>query len=808
MTEADAYRTIADASPDAILVHRRGRIVYANPAAAALLGATGPDDLLGMDAAELVHPDDRGAVAQQMSEEQRRRLPMLEQRLVRRDGSGIEVEVVGTPLTFAGETATQILVRDVSERRRMESRLRDAESRYRALVESLPAIMYVEEVRYDGQTLYISPQVEQILGLSQFEYLANPTYWESHLHPEDREPTIAAYRRWTESAEPGDQIVLRYRLRSDDGEVTWLQDTSVLIESAEGDRLIQGVMFDVTEQQEAADALLARDQVLSSVGLSAQLLLRAVDWREVAERMLRAIGVAVNATHVSIWENVLDEDGAPSSRLTHLWSAPDAHAIDPIGTEVPMDGSWADWTRAMESGIPVGGPTRLRPPEELEWFRVRGMHSILDVPVFVEGAWWGVIGFDTLDEREWSDAEVDALQASAETLAAAVQREQTEQQLRTTEGRYRALVEQIPAVLYIDRPGTEDETTYISPQVEEILGLSAEAWVREADLWLRHLHPDDREHALLTYRRGVAAGNPFSYEYRMLTPRGLIWIRDDAVVLRDEAGTLVQGVMFDVTEQKLAEEALLESEGRERQAAERLRALDQMKNTFLAAVSHELRSPLTTVLGLAVTLEQQHLPSAEQDDLLHRLAANAKKLERLLADLLDIDRLSRGAITAQRHTSDVTELVRRTVEAADFLGDRTVEVEAADTVVATIDAPKVERIVENLLVNAARHTPPGTTVWVQVEPALDGVRIAVADDGPGIPDDLKDAIFDPFRQGPSFSPHTPGTGIGLTLVREFVALHGGRVWVEDRPGGGAVFRVLLPEGDAHGGSHAEAAPLH
>jgi PAS domain S-box-containing protein len=392
---------------------------------------------------------------------------------------------------------------------------------------------------------------------------------------------------------------------------------------------------------------------------------------------------------------------------------------------------------------------------------------------------------------------VEALELVAETLGAAIGRRATLEQLRETEVRYQALVEQIPAVLYIDHPGLEDRTSYISPQVTEILGLSAKAWQDDPELWFRHLHPDDQNFALLTYRRGVAARRPFSYEYRMLTPRGLVWIRDDAVVIPEDDGTVtVQGVMFDVTEQKLAEEALLASEGREREAAERLRALDQMKNTFLAAVSHELRSPLTTVLGLAVTLETMDLPERERNDLLGRLSANARKLERLLSDLLDIDRLSRGIVTAERHTVDVGELVRVTVSAtAEHMGEREVEVEAGP-ILASVDAPKVERIVENLMVNAARHTPEGTTVWVRAVPFRDGALIVVEDDGPGIPDDLKASIFDPFRQGPTHSPHRPGTGIGLTLVRHFVELHSGSVWVEDRAGGGASFHAYLPDTDA------------
>jgi two-component system sensor histidine kinase MtrB len=102
--------------------------------------------------------------------------------------------------------------------------------------------------------------------------------------------------------------------------------------------------------------------------------------------------------------------------------------------------------------------------------------------------------------------------------------------------------------------------------------------------------------------------------------------------------------------------------------------------------------------------------------------------------------------------------------------------------------------VENLLVNAARHTPPDCTIWVKVVPEDGGVLITVEDQGAGVPEELRETIFEPFRQGPGAPAHSPGVGIGLSLVARFAELHAGRAWVEERPGGGASFKVFLPDG--------------
>jgi PAS domain S-box-containing protein len=256
----------------------------------------------------------------------------------------------------------------------------------------------------------------------------------------------------------------------------------------------------------------------------------------------------------------------------------------------------------------------------------------------------------------------------------------------------------------------------------------------------------------------------------------------------------------DVTEEHGAREALVKREREmaeayrlERETTEHLRALDDMKNMFLNAVSHELRTPLTIVLGVAEMLQvrNEELSDEVRAELLVRLSGSARKLERLLTDLLDLDRLARGILEPQRRPTDMADLVKRVVRETDVASTRSITVEAPSFII-DVDTPKVERIVENLLINAIRHTGPSTPVWISVEQRDGGAVITVADQGPGVPASLRDAIFEPFQRGTT-PMHAAGIGIGLTLVARFTALHGGRVWVEDRPGGGAAFKVFLPD---------------
>jgi signal transduction histidine kinase/putative methionine-R-sulfoxide reductase with GAF domain len=369
--------------------------------------------------------------------------------------------------------------------------------------------------------------------------------------------------------------------------------------------------------------------------------------------------------------------------------------------------------------------------------------------------------------------------------------------------RFHELAETLDAIFWEADPQTLT-FTFLSRRAAHVLGGHVDADATLPERWGDHIVEEDRAEMSAALRAAVETpGDDLGLEYRTPGPGGEdLWVRDIVHVATDARGRqVVRGLIVDVTERMRAEQALRRSEQkyseafhREREATQRLRALDEMKNTFLEAVSHDLRTPLTSILGSAVTLEQAGLDLPREDavDLLQRIASNARKLERLLSDLLDLDRLQRGIITPQRRRIDVGALVREAVQEFEHLGGREVLFESPP-LPGDVDPPKVERIVENLLSNASRHTPSDRRIWARVGRTDDGILLTVEDEGDGVPDDLKDAIFEPFRQAPGPAAASPGVGVGLSLVARFAELHGGRAWVEDRPGGGASFRVLLAE---------------
>ena len=247
-----------------------------------------------------------------------------------------------------------------------------------------------------------------------------------------------------------------------------------------------------------------------------------------------------------------------------------------------------------------------------------------------------------------------------------------------------------------------------------------------------------------------------------------------------------------VASQGAAAIGLTRSLARERAAVARLQELDDLKTTLVASVSHELRTPLTTIIGFGALLPD-YVDDAEGLEHVALIQRESAHLEALISNLLLASRLEAGVLEYRRDRLDLGEVI---TEAAHLIGrlspEREIRMELEGSlVVEKGDRGTLRQVFTNLIENAVKYSPTGTPIEIAAETDGKHIQVTVADRGPGIPADEREAIFERFRRGRNHAEQ--GTGIGLYLVRELVAAHGGTVWVEDRPdGGGAKFVITLP----------------
>ncbi len=606
-------------------------------------------------------------------------------------------------------------------------------------MDDLDAIVWEADARTRSFT-HVSDASRELLDLEPADWLADPGFWPHHIHEDDRDRILAAFARTADAAERLDEDL---RMVDGDGDPVWMRMLGHAVPGDDGlPTLVRGLMVEITahKRTEQEGMLAARRfrtlvEALPAIVYSEDFVGHRLQIAFVNRRAEEILGISPEqwVATPGIWLDSIHEDDRDRVR--------------------------AEEERTNRTGEPFSVEYRMRTQDGRElWFRDEAalVHDEDDLSY-----WQGVM----VDITDLKSAQAQAAEAEA---------------------RFRALVEQTPAITYVDDVDALRSTLYISPQTTTVLGYTPEDWYEDPMLWSKIVHTGDLE-------RLAGSEEPGPSVYRLLARDGHeVWVHDEARLITDDEGMPMfwQGVLVDVTGQKRAE-ALTSDLESERLVSKSLREADDLKNTFLQALAHDLRSPLAAVMGLAATLERPDLDLSplEQRDFAARITENSKRLERIVNDMLDLERMNRGILRPRFEPLDVGGLVRDVVGRSTLVVERRLQLDTAPLQIEG-DRAMIERIVENLLTNTGRHTPGDSRIWVRVERTREGALLMVEDDGPGVPEAERDTVFEAFRQGTS-AGHGAGVGVGLALVARFVAAHGGRAWVEDRAGGGASFRVTL-----------------
>ncbi len=565
------YRSLVERVPAVVYIDsndQRPDSLYLSPQIEGLLGRPA-DDYLSDPSLwySQVHPDDVEHIAEAWRAARSGEGPFeCEYRMVRTDGTVVWIRDGAVPVRDGAGAILcwQGVMYDITGGKAHEQELREAREKYRALVENLPAIVYMVAPDDDRRTLYVSPQVERTLGYGREEWLAQPDIWMELLHPDDREPTLAAHDLHNDTGEPWSR---EYRLIASDGRAVWFRDVATLVREPDGQpRHWQGVQLDVTELKVVEEELRrARDELERRVqertaelaeanalmGLEIGERRRAEAELAEAERRYRALAEQIPAVTYT-WAIGGDLSHAyVSPRLEQLlgyapaeWTGSDEFWISRVHPD-DRQAILAATLRSQATGEPLSMEYRyLHRDGHIVWVQDESM-ILGRTP---DGRPWLFQGF-MLDITPRKDAEAEA---------------------RASELRYRDLAEQVPGIIYVlemrpDAPGFA--ITYVGPQIRAILGLEPEVWRTDED-WLASIVPEDRERVIAMAAEVEVSGAPWVAEYRMLHADGrVVWVRDRGRVLeRDPAGRprVLQGLAEDITDERQASESMLEAQDRYR----------------------------------------------------------------------------------------------------------------------------------------------------------------------------------------------------------------------------------------------------
>ncbi len=258
----EKYRLVIEHLPDAVVIHREGRFLFANSAALNLVGAKSFNDIKDIPITNFVHPDFRELVIKRINETLKTNspLPLIEEKFIRLDGQIVEAEATAIPIIYDGEKAVQTIIRDITERKRAEIEIRESQQKLEALVDTVDGIVWEADAE-TFQFKFVSKQAEKILGYTTDEWLKE-NFWQDHLHPDDKAWAINLCFTATQAGEPHQ---FEYRMITADGRIVWLKDNVTVVMKNGVPSLLRGIMIDITEQKLIAGKIEASERKLRSI---------------------------------------------------------------------------------------------------------------------------------------------------------------------------------------------------------------------------------------------------------------------------------------------------------------------------------------------------------------------------------------------------------------------------------------------------------------------------------------------------------------------------------------------------------------
>ena len=724
----EKHRLVVETANDAVIsMDDNGTIRFANPATAKIFGYE-PAELLGQQLTVLMPESmrelhDRGFTRYLATGHRHINWQGTELAGLRKDGQQFPVEVSFGELVRDGHTVFTGFIRDISERRRAEDKLRASERTLRELTETIPQMLWSAEE--DGTVNYCNQRTLDYTGLPAEEVRGSG--WVAAVHPDDLE---RATRAWRASVRSGEVFECEFRFRRAPDGYRWCIANAVPVRSLEA-KVIRwfGTIVDLHDWREAQQALNAiqtrQVAIRADVGLAfgKRESLEAI-LHECAESIVRHL----DAAFARIW--TLNRDGtmlelrASAGLYTHLNGS---HSRIPIGHL--KIGMIAQEQKQVLTNDIINDP-RI---SDKTWAANEGISSFAGYPLLMGTRTLGVVAM--FSRKPLTAGTPEALASIADVIAHGIERKHAEDKLRASERNLGLIIETIPGFVWCAAP--DGELNYLNRRILEYTGTSSEAWAQLG--WTNLLHPDDAQRVAQEWAHAVAAGEPHQTQCRFRRHDGVYrWFRVLAQAACDSTGKVLRwyGLLIDIDDRKNMEEALRTNQERLTRAIRTATV-----GEFAAAVAHEINQPLAAVVanGQACLrwLAMQPPGIAKAQEAAERIVRDGKETAEVVRRIRGLFKQS----AIEKSEVDMNEVIGEVLHLmSGETARRAVTVEtdlARELGPVSGDHVQLQHLVFNLLLNAVEAMDPVVSrprkLFIcskQICP--ESVLVEVQDCGPGI----------------------------------------------------------------------------
>jgi PAS domain S-box-containing protein len=758
----ERYRKLVEFSPYAIAVHSEGKIVFTNPAGAKLLGAENPEQLIGKPIMDIVHPDYRDAVEEQvrLMEEKGINVSPVEEKFVRLDGSAIDVEVTAIPFTYRDKPGIQVIIHDITERKRGEERLR----LFRSLVNQSNDAIFVDDTE-TGRILDANYKACHSLGYTREELL--------RMHAFDIETTLPGYFSWKEHVEDVKKkgyVVVEGIHRRKDG-TTFPVEVNVTYTDIGKNSYIVAIVRDITERKRAEETLrraygeleLRVKERTAELAKTNEALEAEIVERKRIEAGLHLFRFLIDQFNDALFVadaktgHLLDVNDTACRNLGYSREELLNMSVMDVDAMVPDYLSWQkNVAEIREKGSVI----------------FEGKHRRKDGTLFsVEIS----IRFIIQNNNEY-------IVGVARDIT---ERKQIEEELRRSIRQLNAILTNIPDIAWLK--DKESRFIAVNKPFADTAGMRPADLIGKTDfdIWPKELaeryRADDRE-VMATGRRKQVIEPLVDKEDKKT------WIETIKTPIHDDRGNIIgtTGIAHDVTERKRLEEE------REKWTAELARSNAELEQ-FAYIASHDIQEPLRMVSSFTQLLAKRYKDRLDKDadEFIAYIIDGTTRMQRMIEDLLAYSRV--GTRGKSFEPTDLEDILNQAVTNLKVVIEENKAVATHDplpTVMA--DSSQMVQLFQNLISNAIKfrgEEPP--RIHISAQRKGDDWVFSVEDNGIGISPEFMGHLFQIFQREHAANKY-PGTGIGLAICKRIVERHGGRIWAESVHGRGSIFYFTIP----------------